>query len=671
MTIGNNQIQVISVGANGITQGNADSGGKALSISRDGNTVVFFSYASNLFSPDPYGTDFVVKNLQTQSISAITIGANNNVANGTSGGVWGDYGELNVTPDGKFAVFGSTSNLMPSGIDGAGEDIFERNLHTGELIIASIAQGGVNSYHSMSPDVSDNGRYIVFTSMDNLLRSPDANAAGDTDIYWLDTVSGELKMVSGAYDGSVQGNSGGYDADSANAHVTNNGRYVIFESAAKNFSDVTGGYSQQIFVRDMLQDNIFMISSTPTGVPGNGTSEDAQITPNGQYAIFTSQAGNLVNGDIGGSDVFRIDLFSGEILIVNRSLSGQQFSGASHAQITPDGRYVVFESDNGGLVSGGTGGHTQVFVKDMLSGNIAMVSVDEAGRAGENNSEAPHISDDGQYIVFSTSSALVSGDVNGYSDVYRVLNPIYASGTDLNNDVFSDSPEKESFNGELGIDKLVYSGEVSDYYITIDRAAHTATVTNRALGPEAMDNLANFEKFQFGSESFDLFNPVRTEVPMFNTNGTFLFDAAYYLLSHPELAGSLTLSTADDHYLSTGAALGYKPNSWFDPTYYENRWADLKNAHLDDATLFLHYNLYGVWEGRSAGPAFDHYDGARYLRDNPDVAAYVDANVADFLGSRTNGAIAHYVIYGANEGRIAYDISGQEIESTILIGIAP
>ena len=90
--------------------------------------------------------------------------------------------------------------------------------------------------------------------------------------------------------------------------------------------------------------------------------------------------------------------------------------------------------------------------------------------------------------------------------------------------------------------------------------------------------------------------------------------------------------------------------------------------HLDAATLFLHYNLYGVWEGRSAGPRFDRYDGQRYLTDNPDVAAYVDGHVADFLGSRTNGAIAHYVIYGADEGRVAFDLSGQAIPSTVVIG---
>ena len=128
------------------------------------------------------------------------------------------------------------------------------------------------------------------------------------------------------------------------------------------------------------------------------------------------------------------------------------------------------------------------------------------------------------------------------------------------------------------------------------------------------------------------------------------------------------MATAFDSYKSKGAAAGAAPNAWFDPVYYANRWTDLKSLNLDAATLFAHYNLYGVWEGRSAGPSFDKFDGTKYLKDNPDVAAYVDAYVKDFLGSRSNGAIAHYVIYGANEGRLAYDTAGVVIEQAILIG---
>lgn len=58
--------------------------------------------------------------------------------------------------------------------------------------------------------------------------------------------------------------------------------------------------------------------------------------------------------------------------------------------------------------------------------------------------------------------------------------------------------------------------------------------------------------------------------------------------------------------------------------------------------MFAHFNLFGVWEGRSPGSGFDGFDGSRYLRDYPDVAAYVNGNLADFLGSQTNGAIAHF-----------------------------
>lgn len=76
----------------------------------------------------------------------------------------------------------------------------------------------------------------------------------------------------------------------------------------------------------------------------------------------------------------------------------------------------------------------------------------------------------------------------------------------------------------------------------------------------------------------------------------------------------------------------------------------------------MHYNLYGVWEGRSAGPKFDQFDGPRYLAENPDVAAYVNSHLPDFLGSATNGAIAHFLIYGAGESRLAYDLIGQAID---------
>lgn len=235
------------------------------------------------------------------------------------------------------------------------------------------------------------------------------------------------------------------------------------------------------------------------------------------------------------------------------------------------------------------------------------------------------------------------------------------------NDTLTGAGGNDTLNGGDGTDTATYTGNITSYSLRIDRAHKTVVIIDQQTSRDGQDTLHDIERIQFGSQTFDIYNPTPTEVPQHSISRSFLFDSAYYLISHPEL-NTLTPNTAVNHYLSTGAAAGYKPNAWFDPTYYTNRWNDLKDLHLDAATLFQHYNLYGVWEGRSAGPMFDLYDGQRYLNNNPDVATYVDAHVSDFLGSRTNGAIAHYIIYGADEGRLAYTTTGTQVETAVIIG---
>lgn len=137
----------------------------------------------------------------------------------------------------------------------------------------------------------------------------------------------------------------------------------------------------------------------------------------------------------------------------------------------------------------------------------------------------------------------------------------------------------------------------------------------------------------------------------------FLFDAAYF--------AGVTGISVDDAYVQfqqQPASSWQSPTPLFDPDYYASRWDDLRGAGFDDATLFAHFNLYGVWEGRSPGGQFDAFDGARYLQENPDVAAYVNANLPDFLGSATNGAIAHFLIYGIHEERSVFDVTGNPID---------
>ena len=236
------------------------------------------------------------------------------------------------------------------------------------------------------------------------------------------------------------------------------------------------------------------------------------------------------------------------------------------------------------------------------------------------------------------------------------------------NDTLIGGKGNDFIDGGLGIDTAVFDGNFTNYFISYNRALSTVSITDKRSNGNGVDSLKSVEKLQFADKIFDLNNPSFISTPTYGKTPSFLFDSAYYLLKNSDLIPTVSTSNAFDHYIKYGAAEGKSPNFWFDPVYYANKWSDLKPLNLEAATLFMHYNLYGVWEGRSAGSTFDRYDGNRYLKDNPDVAAYVDANVKDFLGSRVNGAIAHYIIYGANESRTGYDSNGQAIDQVILIG---
>ena len=225
----------------------------------------------------------------------------------------------------------------------------------------------------------------------------------------------------------------------------------------------------------------------------------------------------------------------------------------------------------------------------------------------------------------------------------------------------------DTLDGGGGWDTAI--GSRASAGVQIAHAAGRWTVRD-AAGSGDVETLSNVEVLAFTDRSFVIAAPGRTTAPAYNTDAAFLFDAVWYQLDNADAVPAIGVDAALQHYFTVGAAQGRAPNAWFDAAYYGQRWADLAALDLDAATLFRHYNLYGVWEGRSAGPVLDTFDGARYLRDNPDVAAYVDAHLGDFLGSRSNGAIAHYVIYGAGEGRAAYDAAGAAIaiaDYTVLI----
>lgn len=218
--------------------------------------------------------------------------------------------------------------------------------------------------------------------------------------------------------GSTQGNN--TSTSSANS-VSGDGRYVVFYSQATNLVSAGTNGHNQVFVRDRTNGTTTLVSVSSSGTEANASSIDPAISYDGQYVVFTSVATNLVSGVTDGSlHIYLHDMNTGTTSIVDTSASSTVSNGESdNADISADGRYVVFDSSATNLTSSGTNGDSQIYIKDIQTGAIQELSVNSSGTEGNHGSGQPVISCDGGVVAFeSGASNLVSGDTNGYGDVF-------------------------------------------------------------------------------------------------------------------------------------------------------------------------------------------------------------------------------------------------------------
>ena len=321
-------------------------------------------------------------------------------------------------------------------------------------------------------------------------------------------------------------------------------------------------------------------------------------------------------------------------------------TGGSDAVLDRGAAIAVLLDDDGHVSLAGNAGDGDFLIEDPSD------RVQEAPGAGTDRvrSRVDHTLDDNVEHLTLIGTAALHGFGNALANTIT---------GNTGNNVLGGGAGDDTLDGGAGVDAAVFSGARADYAV---RKTGTAWEIAARAGDDGSDRLVSIEQVLFSDMALSLVPVAVPTAPAYAQTNGFLFDAVFYLLDNPELVPVLAPLDALSHYLNHGAAEGRTPNGWFDAAWYANRWDDLRPLNLDAATLFQHYNLFGVWEGRAAGPAVGAFDGNRYLADNPDVAAYVDAFIGDFLGSRTNGAIAHFIIYGADEGRSGFQTSGAPID---------
>lgn len=209
--------------------------------------------------------------------------------------------------------------------------------------------------------------------------------------------------------------------DSVGPAISADGRFVAFSSSSYSLVPWDTNGQRDVFVHDRQTGATTRVSVSSSGRQGNYQSNSAEISADGRFVVFTSLASTLVTGDSNlVEDIFVHDRLTGATTCVSVDSSGAQGNHHSYSPtISADGRFVAFTSYASNLVPGDTNAKEDIFVHDRQTRETTRVSVDSSGEQGNDYSRLSTLSADGRYMAFSSAASnLVPGDSNAVEDAF-------------------------------------------------------------------------------------------------------------------------------------------------------------------------------------------------------------------------------------------------------------
>jgi Tol biopolymer transport system component len=383
----------------------SDSGAVRRSLSADGTTVAFISTATNL---DPAATDGVaqvyVKDLSTGNVTLASVTDSGDSVSNL--GIW----FVTLSPNGTKVAFITYEY-----------DVWVKDLITGELTIgSSSADGEQSDGWSWGASFSADGSKLAFTSSGSNL-DPDYTNLSTDQVFVKDLSTGEVSLVSATDSGDIANYPGVYYGDPPS--MSADGTKVAFTAQSTNLDPAaTQPFAYEIFVKDLATGQVALASASNTGIAANDWSLTASLSADGTKVVFTSLATNL---DPAASDgiyeIYVKDLPTGSLTLASGSNSGIAANSASdEASISSDGARVAFTSPATNLDPAHTDPSTvQAFVKDLSSGEVSLASTSNAGVVGNDHSAGASLSADGTKVAFSSAATnLDPSDTDGYWDVF-------------------------------------------------------------------------------------------------------------------------------------------------------------------------------------------------------------------------------------------------------------
>lgn len=401
--------QVVELASKGnLGKGNDDSFGP--SISFNGNLVGFYSSATNLVPGDSQASfdyDYFIVDRERRSILGLFFEVNGEKIPACS---LSGYGcQIYISGNGQYAlIWTDTPEIIPPTTSSA---LYRVDLIQMTAQIVSIAPDGL-FVEANEASISENGRYIAFTSYDSPSTSP---------LYWRDINSGITKRISIGYDAQPENDS------IFDAKISPDGDFVAFSSSASNLvPGDTNGFSD-IFLRQVSTNSIVLISKPLSGGQSNQSSFGASVDRDGKRVAFFTRATNL-SPNI-GSQNFVFERGTQILRSIPSPSTSISLLPISYPIISANGSRVGFSAGkpvnaNGDPVSDNPSGN--IFLYDFnlnrtfialaltggnsVNGSVWKLSMDEAGNT----------------LAFQTfASNIISTDIDNINDiiVYSGLTP--------------------------------------------------------------------------------------------------------------------------------------------------------------------------------------------------------------------------------------------------------
>ena len=333
----------------------------------------------------------------------------------------------------------------------------------------SSASGGGNSFN---PTFSPDGHHLVFVShANNLVTNDDLGLC--LDVFVRDLVNSNTVLVSVSTNGI-----GGANADANYPSISSNGQFVAFASRANNLIPGDTNDASDVFVRDLVNGATTLVSVENYGGGDPNPSLNIPlhghpiISENGRWVFFESRSTNFGVPDFNnGTDVLGRDLQTGEMRLVSTAMSGAETAQGTStlAAVSADGRYVAFISTATNIAASGTNNAGDLYLRDMVMAGPLLCLSKRVGALlpGDYRVVDAALSTDGRYtafITFGTSNAVFRHDVVSDSTVLiavGVTNQTLAISADGSRVAFEADSSAQVWDATNATNTLVKVGQIS------------------------------------------------------------------------------------------------------------------------------------------------------------------------------------------------------------------